>query len=350
MDRISSELYQAIRQIARQEALRLQVKTKMGTVEGSVKDGVANVVVDGNDSATACAALVGAYPKDRVLVSLDPSTGEPAVIGNKTNPSVNDSEYQHVKDVAKEANELLVIVSDAADKAETTVEQIFTNASQAGAAVEEIKNYVGMAEGYTETLTQRVEQAESSLGEVRQSAAGAAASAAAAAESAKGASEAAVRAEGGLARVEDVVGTVNWLAEHARPTGDAAAKPGKDYYVRDGATGALVLADVAEGDPVDGLYELTETVQNYIASYLALVDGTLKLSSGSTARVELSTKALRFYSENDVKVAEIAVTNDDVSYLNVRKMKVNSGLYFEQWRMFRRRNGNLALKWNNIFE
>lgn len=345
-----SRIYRSIAMIAHKEAKRLQPKSVWATVDGSAKDGVVEARIDGNEEVTECTAMVSTHAGDRVMVSIDPETGTPTVIGNYTNPAVDDASFKETKDIAESANKLLDIVSDAADKAETTVEQIFINASEAGQGVEEIKNYVGMAEGYTETLTQRVEQSEQSLNAIKGDAADAKSAAERAAASAVDANLAASRAESGLARVQDVVGTVTWLEEHAGPTGDEVAQVGKDYYIHDEATGTLTQADVQPGQSVAGLWELTESVRDYIASYLALVNGVLRLSNGGTARVELSSKALRFYSENNTVVASIAVTDDDVSYLSVRKMKIERGMYFDQWRMFRRRNGNLALKWNKLFE
>lgn len=350
MDRDAVRIFEQIRALARDEAAKARPRVQWGVAAAPSSDGVAEIAIGENTEPAECDATVIVHAGDRVMVAQDPVTGRPVVTGNASRPSATSKEYEDVREIAEEAAGVLDGMEAAAQEADRTLSQVITAAATADANLEAIENYVGLAEGYDKTLTQRVEEAEASAGAASQSAASAASEAAAAAQSASSASTSAARAESGLARVQDVVGTVTWLEEHAGPTSDTEAAPGKDYYVYNEVTKTLTPADVQQGDSVAGLWELTESVRDYIASYLALVNGVLRLSNGGTARVELSSKALRFYSENNTVVAAIAVTDDDVSYLNVRKMKIERGMYFDQWRMFRRRNGNLALKWNKLFE
>ena len=129
------------------------------------------------------------------------------------------------------------------------------------------------------------------------SAAAAQASAKEAETSAQTAHTAANSALTGLATVEDVVGTLNWISEHGTyaATSDTEVQPGKLYFTRTGSgTEAdpyvYTVVDNPTGDPSTlGYYELTgvdEAVANYVATHLALTDeGLYVLADGSDWKV-----------------------------------------------------------------
>ena len=80
-----------------------------------------------------------------------------------------------------------------------------------------------------------------------------------------------------LSTVEDVIGTVNWIAEHGEyvKTTDTAIDPDKVYYVKQGD----LYHPVAEPDVADisTYYELhvDDALSNFVASHLALTDAGL---------------------------------------------------------------------------
>lgn len=123
--------------------------------------------------------------------------------------------------------------------------------------------------------------AKATADSVREIAAGAQESADAAQASAEAAQTDAVRANSaatgalnGLATVEDVVGTLNWITEHSKVTTDTTPEAGKSYYIKNQDNTFTLVTDVEGKNPAqEGWYELNEAVQNYIMSHLALVDG-----------------------------------------------------------------------------
>lgn len=130
-----------------------------------------------------------------------------------------------------------------------------------------------------------------------------------------------------LSCVEDVLGTVTWIAEHGRysPTADVAVDPDKTYYVRVPATDAMLVDALGAllatsdgstlvscvaaasdgwlylpvGEPRDEdiatYYELTvdEALSRYVASHLALTDaGLWVLKDDSGFRVLLANDGM----------------------------------------------------------
>ena len=315
------------------------IRAKVDRVEGDT----AYVRFADGAEPTPVSMAVSAWAGDTVIVQVDGRTR--TITGNKTNVSATEKDLGEVKDIAEEANRAFNEINDIAIEADKTLGEIIQGAADASADIQAIENYVGMAEEYDKTLTQRVEEAEASAGAASQSAASAASEAAAAAQSASSASTSAARAESGLARVQDVVGTVNWLAKHSRQTADTEAKEGKDYYSKNPDTDTLTLVEAPANPAEAGLYELSQSVNDYIASYLALVGDTLRLSSGGTARVELSPDALQFIASDGNVVASIEVGADGKSVMRITRSVVLEDMQFGDWNWYSRRNGNMSLKW-----
>ena len=86
-----------------------------------------------------------------------------------------------------------------------------------------------------------------------------------------------------LSDLENVVGTLEWIAEHGsyESTEDAEIVPGKVYYTLDEGVYSVVAEPSA--DELESYFELhlDESVQNYIASHLWLDDYGLNLSVDS---------------------------------------------------------------------
>lgn len=131
-----------------------------GTVRavGSGENISYEVMLDGSDSYTPCTPTVEVHAGDRVVCHI--VNHRLIVFSNLTVPSVNDQGYQHVKDIANEANELLDGVSAAAASADKSLAEIIADSVTANDLVSEIETYVGYAEGYTQTLADKVDEVD----------------------------------------------------------------------------------------------------------------------------------------------------------------------------------------------
>lgn len=133
----------------------------------------------------------------------------------------------------------------------------------------------------------------------------AAASAKADADTANGAARSAIA---GLSVVEDVAGTLTWLADHGTytPTADTAIDPNKTYWTPDADTGAYSAVASPSESGLSGYYELSldETVTQYVASHLALTDDGLHLTAdGAAGRLLLSPQGVTLYGADGKTVA-----------------------------------------------
>lgn len=214
-------------------------------VEGST----AWVRIPGSDGETPVQMSINARAGDTVRVRV--AGGQAWTVGNDTAPPTDDRTAEAAQETANTALEDAQRAAEAADAAEVSAA-----AAQASA-----------------------EQAE---------------------ESAETAHTAATSALTGLATVEDVVGTLNWISEHGTyaATSDAEAQPGKLYFTRTGSgTEAdpyvYTVVDNPTGNPSTlGYYELTgvdEAVANYVATHLALTDEGLYIVSDASGYKYLVT-------------------------------------------------------------
>lgn len=360
MSEVADDIYRTIERVAEKKAAEVQQKTKLGIVRSVGADGTMGVLIDGNTYPTAdgeeskvteCKSLVSAAYGDRVAVSIA-ANGEAIIIGNHTKPSINDNEYDYVKQRANDADTTLsnlrTYVAQAQQDVDETqgqvkksLEEVVAAAATASSDLAQIQKDVAAAN----TLKQEIDAAKTSAGKsLEEIFTDATTSKAEATKATKAANS----AEAGLARVQDVVGVVNWLESHAIESADTEVVADKKYYTRNPATGALTLVENPviphEGDPY---WEISdETVSEYINSYLALVDGELRLSSGgaSSAMVRLSKDALRFIAADGGEVATIEVNGrTNRSEMRVTRNVVLDDMRLGDWQWCKRVNGNLSL-------
>lgn len=294
------------------------------------------VMLDGSDSYAPCAPTVEVHAGDRVVCHI--VNHRIIVFSNLTVPSVNDQGYQHVKDIATEANELLDGVSAAAASADKSLAEIIADSVTANDLVSEIETYVGYAEGYTQTLADRVEEVDrdaqqgiediaedvaavdaaykaadaaiaadvarveeatsealEDIGESVQAASDAAAeadrkaglaaeAASAAQDSADTATLYATSALGQLGVVQDVIGVLTWASEHGsfQLTSDSEIQDGKVYFTYDSGTGDYTPVIDAQESALSTYYELTvdEAMDSFIMSHLAVTQRGLWVLPG----------------------------------------------------------------------
>ena len=356
------------------------------------------VLLDGASETIPCWKTSDAHYNDRVLVQLN-TDGRPVIVGNFTTPSVNDAEYAEVKNIANEADALLDTIAGIEQEADKTLEAIIEDSVAASKLLEGVEDVAEAADKTLAEIIQDAEAAGTSAAQAEASAAIALDQASAASASAIEANANAVAALTSLSTVEDVVGTLNWISEHGTfaKTRDVQGQTGKHYFSRSGSgttadpyrysdatslfpsyeltsdatpetgkpyfvveDGQYVQADVSEGfeQGVDyyenALYEFTgqldETVQNYLASHLAMTDeGLWVTKDGQGCHLLIANNRLSFRGENGVEVAYIAVDENGESTFYMTRSVVVKNLRFSKWewrpRMVNGSSSNLSLKW-----
>ena len=154
---------------------------------------------------------------DAVTVSIE--NGRASIDGSTSAPSIS----------ATKANELLRPVAESASIAQSMAASATIAADSAQESATIAAESAGQAR---DSALSAVEDAEAAAGAAK-----------AASDDAAAANESATEALAGLSVVQDVVGTVNWIAEHAAPTADEEVAAGTNYYSRDAETGAMQHVD-----------------------------------------------------------------------------------------------------------
>lgn len=230
------------------------------------------------------------------IVQVRVSGGRAWLYGNATAPPTDDTRANEANKVAVSANEHAINAVTEAGIAKEAADSAQASAAIAKAVTDEIEGY---AQTVSKTVTQVLEDGET------------------AGIAAQQASEAATSALKGLASVEDVVDTLNWIATHCEyeKTTDQTIVTGKAYYtvtatqvssptdedivtyyelvsgeyVKTSDTSVVSGKDyyTVVGEPVtnpvvadiDTYYELeiTEAVSNYINTHVAVTDEGLWL-------------------------------------------------------------------------
>ncbi len=394
MDKELAQVYEEIVEIAKKEVAKTKSSAKWGTAVAASSSGKVEVMFDDGDTATPCDTLAKVHAGDRVMLSVDAESRRATVTGNYSDPAASDSEVRVVNDAVERAATKADAAGEAAAQAIESASEAYIAAIAAQTSAEEAASDAQTAAAAANAAVERADNAY-------ESARAAEAYAGAADDSAREATAHAVGALNSLSTVYDVVGMLNWISEHGTfvPTEDTEVMSGKfyfaeqedyvhtrdtevnhekTYYSRSGEgteespyeytvvenptlsalssyyelTTHYVNADVQSGDPnAMGLYEFTgeldETVQNYLASHLALTDEGLWITKdGTGCHLLLSGDRLSFRGSDGQEVAYIAVdpdTNESTFYMT--KAVVVKNLRFANWEWRPRDNGNLSLKW-----
>lgn len=246
-----------------------------GTVV-SVKGSTAYVTIDGGAQRVPCQLAMAAKAGDKVKVSIYNHSA--VVTGNTTEPATGDAEAKAARERADDA----FLASQQAQASAQTAESA---AQIAGAAATAAQGSAAAAQ----TSANAAATAANTAINRADAAVTAANTAAGAAEAAQKSADSALH---GLSAIEDVVGTVNWIAQHGTMelTEDTAIDASKVYYVvdQDGPieVGGVSYSSVTEPDVADisTYYELSldESVQNYIGTHLALTNEGLQLTPDSS--------------------------------------------------------------------
>ena len=148
-----------------------------------------------------------------------------------------------------------------------------------------------------------------------------------------------------LSIVEDVLGVLNWVSEHAtyKLTEDTSVVPGKYYFERYGSGTdedpyVYQIKNLApDADPSDGGYydidDIEEAVSNFIATHMALTDEGLYLQTtaeGSTSRILVSpTEGIVIYGPTGNRVASYGANTviGDTAGVNIKIDGTEVGFY-----------------------
>lgn len=129
----------------------------------------------------------------------------------------------------------------------------------------------------------------------------------------------------GLSLAENVVGTLNWITAHSTVTTDTTPQAGTTYYIKhlDG-TYEIVTDTTGKNPAQEGWYELTEAVQNYILSHLALTnDGLYVMKDGSYWKLLIKNNGVYVVDENNVPVNQMGVVGNVVGYETNMHLKMD---------------------------
>ena len=327
--------------------------TTIATVSRVDDDGSVWVRLPGADADTPVngQTYVDVSPGQTVQATIE--GGRCSITGNASSPAVGGGYVRQViapvEQKATNALEEAQRAHDAADAAENDAKRAAVAAESAEGSAADAANAATAAQGSASTAAGAASQAQSSAAQANAAASQAQADASTAATAADAAQASAAQARqdadtakasatrantaandalAQLSNVQDVIGTVTWLAEHGtyEPTLDMTVDPDKTYYVRvmpmDGllcdSSGSVLVTDAGEpiavasvahsdgwlylpvAEPIDaGLpyyYELTvdEAMGHYVASHLALTDaGLWVLKDESAYRLLVSSDGVR---------------------------------------------------------
>lgn len=291
MAELSKQLVDAMKQSAESKTSAFD---SIGTVR-RVKDGIAYVHLAGGVDETPVQLTVDAKTGDEVQVRV--SGGRAWIVGNATAPPTDNT-------MAKQAINYSKIANDAAQRA--TKDALVANeaAQSASASAREAKETTDEINAYAETAGKTVTQILND-GET--------------------AGTAAQQALKGLGQVEDVVGTLNWITDHSKVTTDTTPQAGKSYYIKNQDNTFTLVTDVEGKNPAqEGWYELTEAVQNYILSHLALTnEGLYVMKDDSHWRLLIKNDGVYVVDENNVPVNQMGIVGNVVGYETNMHLKMD---------------------------
>ena len=259
-------------------------RTRSATVSYIDNEGTIWVRFIGADSDTPVVqSSATVNPGDFVEVVTE--NGRARIYGNVSNPSAQISYANTINNNALQALNDASSANAAATSAQTSAEIAANsaNAAQQSAAAADA------------AAAQAIEDAA----DAKAAADSAASDAADAQRSANTANTAANNALTQLSIVEDVVGVLDWISQHAtyKASTDTEVIPGKLYFTKSGDTYTPVSNPT--GNPsTAGYYEIddvTEAVSNYVSSHLALTSAGLWIVNDSN-----SFKAL--FASDGVKI------------------------------------------------
>lgn len=260
--------------------------THNATVARLSSDGTAWVVVDGGEGETPATSLVACKTGDRVTCVIEGNRAR--VTGNVTTPPTGDAVAYEAANDARVARESAQDAAVAASNAQESADSAQQEAERAHGAADAAQQDADAAHVAAQQAQADADAAGIAAGQAQ--------------VSADVANRAANDALTQLSVVEDVSGTLSWIAEHGSyvPTSDASVAEGRAYFELDASTGDYVPVAVPDGDPsAQGWYvlDVTDSQSEYIMSHLAVTSAGLwvlpsGIGSAGSARCAAGYKLL----------------------------------------------------------
>jgi hypothetical protein len=247
-----------------------------------------------------------------------------------------------VKD-ARTANESANAAIEDAATARTMAEQAEADADTAREAAEDAVDYANdaldssnEARQYASDANDSAQSALTASQDANTYAQSALASAESASHDASEAQKMSNKAYYHLTEIEDIVGAVNWIAEHGQYdlTSDTEVINGKWYFKL--VDGSYVVDTPVSNPQSEGFYELTsvdEAVSNYLATHLAVTETGLyvQMDKDHGAKIQITGTGIYLLDANGNTVAEYtsSVMLGDKSGVHIT-LSPSNGLGFYQ--------------------
>lgn len=327
MNQIASGLYDALTESDERKPKPYDTKAEVLRVEGET----VWVKIPGGIDETPVARTNNANAGDQVMVRI--SGGRAWLLGNQTNPATDDR-------VAIQAGESAGAAMERASNAALAAEEANFQAGRATVYANEAKDSAEIADT-------KAQEAIADAATADQKASEAIDSAADALDAAEAAEASATKAYYDLAEVENVIGAMNWIAQHGYMTActETAIIQGKVYYTVTATVittptgnpsnngyyelvnGKYVLSSDTEvddektyyaldrytvleptGNPsANNYYELVvdDAISQYIATHLAYTEQGLRLfSDNSSGYLLMNTSGIQILNANGEVVGE----------------------------------------------
>ena len=325
IDKIKNDIIEAM-SASQKKTSAYDTEAEIVRVDGNT----AWVHIAGGVTETPVALTINAQKGDKVQVRV--SNEGAWLMGNATAPPTDDTKANEADAKAAEAKYLAVDAVDAALKADIAAQDAVASAADAKATADSVHDIAVQAQT-------DAEQAQ---------------------DSAETANSAASSALTGLSMVENVVGVLNWVSNHAtyQLTSDESVIEGKWYFTYDAVNNRYEVVNDPTGDPSAlGYYEIVsidEAVQDYLTAHLALDSSGLWLQTDNVASKLLlsNTDGLVIYGANGplAKYGTDAVIGDEngfhikidgteigfyqqaqkVAYINGNKLYITQSVVLQQ--------------------
>lgn len=307
-NRIADKLSKIISESDKRKPKSYDTKASVTRIEGDT----VWVKIPGGENETPVQKTTNARPGDDVMVRL--SNGRAWLLGNNTSPATDDTRANYAADKAN-------IAIDYADNANNAANEAVTSANLAGAAAaqaqnsadsaseaaanawahaEEAWNYADSANTAATNAWSYADSANTAASNAWTHANDALTAANSANDSATSANRSANAALTQLGVVEDVVGVLEWISEHAtyKASTDTEVVAGKIYFTKSGDTYTPV-ANPTGNPSTAGYYEIDnidEAVSNYVSSHLALTNqGLWVVNDNNSYKILLASDGMKVY-------------------------------------------------------
>ena len=259
----------------------------------------------GSENETPVRRTIDAKAGDVVMVRV--ANHRAWTAGNQTNPPTDDTQANYASEKAStainyagKANEAAnnaidsaMIANQAAKSAEVAAKNAWDYADDANTAATNAWNHADDAWDYADDANTAATNAWNHADDANNAAISARNDAAAASRSANSALTQ-------LSVVEDVVGTLSWISEHAtyKASSDTEVIPGKLYFTKDETT-YTPISNPTGNPSTSGYYEIDsidEAVSNYVASHLSLTDaGLWVVNDNDSYKILLASDGMKVY-------------------------------------------------------